>query len=168
MDRRKFIKSLGVTALLPAIPTPAFSLATVNPATAAPLFSDHTYEWAKMIVRAHDKCNIGLLQRSLHIDPSAAEALKSALIRNGVVQSQANAYGIHKATEPLYREAFMNVSEPAKKVVDKAMEFLERAPQEEEPTKGEPEHEMRDDPTKTSSEDEGYDEHEEKSSEPNA
>lgn len=125
MKRRNFLKSIGASALLPIMPTLP-SAAIVTPVTAAaPAFSNHTYQWAEMIVRAHNKCNLGLLQRSLHIDASAASALKSKLIENGVVNAQANAYGIHKATKPLYEEAFMKVSDTAEKAIEKVTELIE-------------------------------------------
>lgn len=92
------------------------------------MFTNHTYQWAEMIVRAHNKCNLGLLQRSLRIDASAAEALRQSLIRNGIVTAQANAYGIHTATKPLYEGAFMNVSEAGKQLaetVEKVTDLLE-------------------------------------------
>lgn len=103
--------------MLPALPVAPASLLTPAAATAAaPAFSAHTYKWAEMIVRAHNKCNLGLLQRSLRIDAAAATALKESLIKNGIVSAQANAYGIHSATKPLYEGAFMNVSETIDKV----------------------------------------------------
>ncbi len=129
MDRRNFLKSIGASALLPAIPVPSFAIPAAIPATipaAVPAFSSHTYQWAEMIVRAHNKCNLGLLQRSLHVNGSVAEALKSSLIKNGVVQSQANAYGIHKATKPLYENAFMKVSDTAEKIMDTVSDHFER------------------------------------------
>jgi len=128
MDRRNFLKSIGASALLPAIPIPAGALAA-TPATIAIPFSQHTYQWAEMIVRAHNKCNLGLLQRSLRIDANAASALKETLIKNGIVSAQANAYGIHAATKPLYEGAFMSVSdavEEVSNVAEKASEFLEQ------------------------------------------
>ena len=114
--------------MLPAIPVPAGALAQAAPTAVAPAFSAHTYQWAEMIVRAHNKCNLGLLQRSLRIDSTAATALKDALIKNGIVAAQANAYGIHTATKPLYEGAFMSVSDAVEKtteVVEKVSDFLE-------------------------------------------
>jgi len=129
MDRRNFLKSIGATALLPAIPIPAGALASTAAAAApAPAITAHTYQWAEMIVRAHNKCNLGLLQRSLRIDASAATALKESLIKNGVVTAQANAYGIHTATKPLYEGAFMSVSdsvEKASKIAEKVSDFMD-------------------------------------------
>lgn len=119
MNRRNFLKSIGATALLPAIPMPAMATAAQAPvAASAAAFSQHTYQWAEMIVRAHNKCNLGLLQRSLQLDATAASALKQALIKNGIVTAQANAYGIHTATKPLYEGAFMSVSETTEKVIE--------------------------------------------------
>ncbi len=135
MDRRSFLKSIGATALLPALPIPAGSLAaqsSVAAGTAA--FSQHTYQWAEMIVRAHNKCNLGLLQRSLQVDATAASALKQALIKNGIVHAQANAYGIHTATKPLYEGAFMSVSEASEKVIEAAEEISDFIEDTAEPT----------------------------------
>ncbi len=118
------MQSLGAAALLPAIPVQPFAVTAIASSTAAPAFSAHTYQWAEMIVRAHNKCNIGLLRRSLHIDATVAEALKSSLIRNGVVHAHANAYGIHKATAPLYEGAFMNVSDTVKNAANEVLDIL--------------------------------------------
>ncbi|MDJ0612215.1 MAG: hypothetical protein QNJ29_00960 [Rhizobiaceae bacterium] len=125
MDRRHFLKSIGATALIPAIPAPAGALAQSAPVAVAPAFSAHTYQWAEMIVRAHNKCNLGLLQRSLRIDATAATALKETLIKNGIVAAQANAYGIHTATKPLYEGAFMSVSDVVEKTTDVAEKISE-------------------------------------------
>ena len=51
--------------------------------------------------------------------------MKSSLIQNGVVHAQANAYGIHKATKPLYEGAFANVSETVKTTAEKAMDLVQ-------------------------------------------
>lgn len=127
MDRRNFLKSIGAAALLPALPiAPASLLKPAVASTAAPAFTANTYKWAEMIVRAHNKCNLGLLQRSLRIDAAAATALKESLISNGVVSAQANTYGIHSATKPLYEGAFMNVSETINKVA-KLPDMVEQA-----------------------------------------
>jgi len=122
MDRRSFLKSIGAAGLLPVLPIPSFTAAA--PA-AVPAVSAHTYQWAEMIVRAHNKCNLGLLQRSLHISEAAASHLKSQLIKNGVVSAQANAYGIHTATKPLYEGAFMNVSDAATRTAEAVKEFAD-------------------------------------------
>ena len=120
---------MGATAVLPSLPLPATALATpATTAAAAPAFTAHTYQWAEMIVRAHNSCNIGLLQRSLLVDAAAASALKDSLITNGIVYPQANAYGIHKAVKPLYDGAFVSVSETSAKVqevAEKVGEFIE-------------------------------------------
>lgn len=126
MNRRKFLQSLGALGLLPSLPVPALALPAAPAGTAvAPPFTNHTYQWAEMIVRAHNKCNLGLLQRSLHVDETVARALKSSLIENGVVHAEANAYGIHKATKPLYEGAFANVHEPAKRAAETVIEAVE-------------------------------------------
>ena len=125
MDRRSFIKSIGAAGLLPALPIPSFAVA---PVAASPAVSAHTYQWAELIVRAHNKFSPGMLQRSLRIDSAAASVLKEQLIKNGVLSAQANAYGIHAATKPLYEGAFISVSETAEKlgqVTNKASEVLD-------------------------------------------
>ena len=63
--------------------------------------------WAETIVRAHKKCNLGMLQRLLQIDNATASALKSELLKNGVISTHANAYGMHSAVKPLYEGAFL-------------------------------------------------------------
>ena len=125
MDRRNFLKSIGAASLLPVIPMPAISAA--SPAAAvvtAPAFTSHTYQWAEMIVRAHNKCNLGLLQRSLQVDVTVAEALKKELIKNGIVAAKANAYGLHKATKPLYEGSFLKPSEPLETAKDLIEDFI--------------------------------------------
>jgi hypothetical protein len=132
MQRRDFLKSMGATALIPAIPLPAAALSTsVAPAVAAP-FTAHTYQWAEMIVRAHNSCNLGLLQRSLRIDAGAAASLKQALIKNGIVTANANAYGIHKAVKPLYEGAFVSTSDTISKVKDVAEKVSHHLSKDEE------------------------------------
>ncbi|MEM8650924.1 MAG: hypothetical protein AAGF54_10370 [Pseudomonadota bacterium] len=125
MDRRNFLKSIGAASLLPVIPMPAISAASPAAAIAtAPVFTSHTYQWAEMIVRAHNKCNLGLLQRSLQVDVTVAEALKKELIKNGIVAAKANAYGLHKATKPLYEGSFLKPSEPLETAKDIIEDFI--------------------------------------------
>lgn len=132
MKRRNFLLSAGAAGLLPNLPFSNLAAAAPAPTIAAPtVFTDHTYKWAEIIVRAHNRCNLGLLQRSLQVDEAVAKALKSSLIENGIVHAQANAYGIHKATKPLYEGAFASVGETAQKtvetVVQKASDAVENS-----------------------------------------
>ncbi|MEM9331620.1 MAG: hypothetical protein AAGA53_09860 [Pseudomonadota bacterium] len=123
MDRRSFIKSIGAASLLPVLPFPS---ATIPAATAAPVVSTHTYKWAEMIVRAHNKCNLSMLQRLLQIDTTAATALKNQLLANGVISTHANAYGMHTAIKPLYEGAFMSVADTPAKTIETASELVEK------------------------------------------
>ncbi|MEL6504329.1 MAG: hypothetical protein AAFQ10_07705 [Pseudomonadota bacterium] len=121
MNRRRFLQSLAALSAAPALPTmPAFAVplpVTVNPAT---------YRWAETIVRAHNSCNVAMLQRHLRIDLAAAEALKDQLLRNGIISAQANGYGIHKAVKPLFEGAFPKPSVSFDELAEKAMRQLDR------------------------------------------
>ncbi|MGI9351858.1 MAG: hypothetical protein ACR2O3_09870 [Rhizobiaceae bacterium] len=135
MDRRSFLKSVGAAGLLPALPIPSFAIPVPTAATAV---SAHTYQWAEMIVRAHNKCNTGMLQRLLQVDTATASALKGQLLENGIINARANAYGIHTAVKPLYEGAFVSTHEThsaATKVVEKIAgkleEKLENEPKED-------------------------------------
>lgn len=103
MKRRTFLQSIGAIGLTPMMPAPLLSAA---PAASAVVAKD-TYMWAETIVRAHNKCNLGMLQRLLQIDNATASVLKSELLKNGVISAQANAYGMHSAIKPLYEGAFV-------------------------------------------------------------
>ncbi|MEM7215058.1 MAG: twin-arginine translocation signal domain-containing protein [Pseudomonadota bacterium] len=122
MDRRSFLKSIGAAGLLPALPFPSLAVAST---AVTPVVSTHTYQWAEMIVRAHNKCNLGMLQRLLQIDNATASVLKRQLLENGIISANANAYGMHTAVKPLYEGAFMNVSETSNKVIEKVSEIFE-------------------------------------------
>ena len=124
MDRRSFIKSLGAAGLLPVLPIPSAAI-TAAPA-ATPVVTAHTYQWAEMIVRAHNKCNLGMLQRLLQIDNAAAAVLKKQLLENGVISAHANAYGMHTAVKPLYEGAFMSVSEKPAQVAETVNDFFRK------------------------------------------
>ena len=133
MNRRSFIRSLGAASLLPMIPVPTF-VASAS-AAVTPAISAHTYKWAELIVRAHNKFSPGMLQRSLRIDSATAHVLKEQLIQNGILSAQANAYGIHAATKPLYEGAFVSVSETAdtiSQVATKASEIVQESEENDE------------------------------------
>jgi len=123
MKRRGFLKSVGALGLSSMLPVPSHSAAV--PAAAVP---SGTYKWAEMIVRAHNKCTLGMLQRHLHLDAATASALKSQLVHGGVISARANAYGIHKAVKPLFDGAFLkphNTLRTTHHIVD---ELLEQVP----------------------------------------
>lgn len=103
MKRRTFLQSIGAFGLTPMMPAPILNAV---PAANAAVAKD-TYMWAETIVRAHNKCNLGMLQRLLQIDNATASALKAQLLENGVISAQANAYGMHTAVKPLYEGAFL-------------------------------------------------------------
>ena len=131
MNRRKFLQSIGAAALLPSLPVPTLALPQAAPVVVP--FTEHTYQWAEIIARAHNRCNIGLLQRSLQVSEGVAEALKSRLIENGIISAEANAYGIHKATKPLYEGAFTSVQEAPRNIADTVQEATEKILDEEDP-----------------------------------
>ena len=103
MKRRRFLQSFAALAASPFIPSMgAGALAVGKTSAATPAVSAHAYQWAEVIVRAHKTSSLAMLQRHLRIDVAAAKAVQSQLIRNGVIGAQANAYGIYKATNPLF------------------------------------------------------------------
>ena len=106
MKRRDFIKSLGAAAgamgLAPMVPMSALASAPSVPAS--------TYAWAETIVRAHNSCTIPMLQRHLKLDIATANAVKSQLLKNGIISGKANAYGVHQAIKPLFEGAFIQPS----------------------------------------------------------
>ncbi len=122
MDRRKFLKTLGLAGLAPMLPSPI--LASVpNPAPAA-IVPASTYKWAEVIVRAHNKCNLSMLERLLNLDPATAGALKTQLIENGVITATKSRYGIHSAVKPLYQEVFPRPQNPLDKLGRKIEELV--------------------------------------------
>lgn len=138
MNRRSFLKSIGAAGLLPALPIPSFAAAATT--ATAPVVSAHTYQWAEMIVRAHNKCNLGMLQRLLQLDSTTAAVVKNKLLENGIISAQANAYGMHTAVKPLYESAFMNVSDTAKSTVERVANLADEESEESaEPEKNESE-----------------------------
>lgn len=79
--------------------------------------------WAETIVRAHNKCNLGMLQRLLQIDNATASVLKTQLLENGVISAQVNAYGMHSAVKPLYEGAFIRPTSEIEKLKKAAKSF---------------------------------------------
>ena len=125
MKRRSFLKSLAATALMPAIPFPA--LPSGAALASAPVVPVGTYKWAETIVRAHNNCNLAMLQRHLRIDAATASALQSQLVKNGIIGAQANAYGMHKAVKPLLDSAFLKPANPlpdVKEVLEKVIDNM--------------------------------------------
>ena len=100
MNRRSFLKSATALGLSPLLPKSA--LAIPSGMTSA------GYRTAERWVRAHQSCSLTMLQRHLQLDSIGAQALRSSLVSNGVLSAQANAYGIHTVTQPLFRGAFLN------------------------------------------------------------
>lgn len=137
MKRRTFLQSLGATALVPALPfasvTPSVSGSAV---AAAPVVPASVYKWAEVIVRAHNSCNLAMLQRHLQIDASVASVLKSQLLQKGVISAEVNAYGIHRAVNPILQGSFpkpanlpQSVSSTVKEVTERlnSVEYAEEA-----------------------------------------
>ncbi|MGI9355184.1 MAG: hypothetical protein ACR2PF_08515 [Rhizobiaceae bacterium] len=118
MNRRHFLQTIGALAATPVmLPlVPAFAGAsTITVPTA-------TYRWAEVIVRAHKTCSPAMLQRTLSVSPVVAEAVQSKLIANGVLGSQANVWGIYRATNPLFDGVFPKTDA----VVSKAKDAIEK------------------------------------------
>ncbi len=130
MNRRQFLSSLAAFALAPAVRLPAFAGAASAPVASAAVPAA-TYKWAETIVRAHNKCNLGMLQRLLALDPATAAALKSELLKNGVISTAKNAYGMHTAVKPLYTEVFPQVKSATEKLADSVGEKIEELLDEE-------------------------------------
>ena len=118
---------------MPMIPVsslvPAASATGTAVSSAASL---HTYKWAEMIVRAHNKCSPGMLERLLKVDTATASVLKSQLLEKGVISAQANSFGIHTAVKPLYEGAFVRPSSQISKGLKKANEELDKIMNEED------------------------------------
>ena len=124
MKRRDLLKSIAAMGAMPMLP-----MSSLVPATAATTTtvsaSAHTYKWAEMIVRAHRKCSLGMLERLLKVDTATASALKTQLLEKGVISAQANSFGIHSAVNPLYEGAFVRPSSQITKGLKKANEVLD-------------------------------------------
>lgn len=132
MKRRNLLKSIGALGLMPMVPSlPTSSLAGVAPSVATASVSGHTYKWAEMIVRAHNKCSPGMLERLLKVDTATASALKSQLLEKGVISAQANSFGIHSAVKPLYEGAFVKPSSQLSKGLKKVNEKIDEMMKEE-------------------------------------
>lgn len=132
MKRRSLLKSIGALGIAPLMPSlPASALASPIPAVSAGV-SSHTYKWAEMIVRAHNKCSPGMLERLLKVDAATASALKAQLLEKGVISAHANAFGIHTASKPLYEGAFMRPSSQIKQGLQKASELIDEMMEEDE------------------------------------
>jgi len=128
MKRRNLLKSLGAVGALPLVPSLPVSTMTTAPANATnavATVSEHTYKWAEMIVRAHSKCTPGMLERLLQVDTQTASALKSQLLKNGIINAKANAFGVHAAVNPLYEGAFVRPSSQISKGLEKASDILD-------------------------------------------
>jgi hypothetical protein len=134
MKRRSLLKSIGALGMMPLMPSlPASAIAGTASSTVSAGVSGHTYKWAEMIVRAHNKCSPGMLERLLKVDTATASALKSQLMEKGVISAQANSFGIHKAVKPLYEGAFMKPSSQLKTGLEKANEMLDDMIEEDDP-----------------------------------
>lgn len=104
MDRRQFLKTASAVGLSTAVPIPV-TIAAPTPAFASASAEAMSYKWAEMIVRAHNKCSVPMLQRLLKISGSQAGRIQTLLLENGVLGSR-NAYGFYQASKPLYQELF--------------------------------------------------------------
>lgn len=132
MKRRNLLKSIAALGAMPMLPMSTLVSAATAASTAAMTASTHTYMWAEMIVRAHNKCSAGMLERLLKVDAATASALKSQLLEKGVITAQANSFGIHSAVKPLYEGAFMRPSSEISRGLKKANETLDKMIEKEE------------------------------------
>lgn len=133
MKRRNLLKSIGAMGLMPLVPSlPGSALASTVPTVATASVSGHTYKWAEMIVRAHNKCSPGMLERLLKVDAATASALKSQLLEKGVINAQANSFGIHSAVKPLYEGAFVKPSSHISKGLKKVNEKIDKMMDEDD------------------------------------
>lgn len=133
MKRRSLLKSLGALGVMPLVPSlPTSALASAAPTVANASVSSHTYKWAEMIVRAHNKCSPGMLERLLKVDGATASALKSQLLEKGVISANANSFGIHSAVKPLYEGAFVRPSSQISKGLKKVNEKIDEMMHEED------------------------------------
>jgi len=135
MNRRRFLQTIGALAATPAISPlmPAFAGAGTATVPTA------TYKWAEVIVRAHKTCTPAMLQRTLSISPAVAETVQSKLIANGVLGSQANAWGAYKATNPLFDGMFPKPDVVVNKAKDVAEKLVEQVLEDEADPSAEPE-----------------------------
>lgn len=99
MNRREFTKGLAALGVAPALPLPSLA----NAAPVAEMAKDSMYFWAQFITRVHNKCSPAMLTRLLKLDPSHASDLYDEMLRDGVI-GPADAFGISKATDPIYQE----------------------------------------------------------------
>jgi len=125
MKRRSLLKSLGAVGLLPLVPTSTLGALTTVPAG--------TYKWAETIVRAHNSCNLAMLQRHLKLDLAMAKSVQAQLIRNGIISANANAYGIHAASNPLFRGAFLQSGKTLRETKELAHKVIKKAVSRTEP-----------------------------------
>lgn len=136
MNRRHFLQAIGALAAAPAI-------SPLMPATAGTgvvTVPAATLRWAEVIVRAHKSCTPAMLQRTLSVSPAVAEAVQSKLIANGVLGAQANAWGMYRATNPLFDGIFpkpdvvvSKAKDVAERVVDRILEDDADEPLDDEP-----------------------------------
>ncbi len=130
MNRRQFLKSLGALGLTPLLSVPALALGPATSATA--VVPATTYKWAEMIIRTHNKCNLGMLERLLQLDGATAAALKSELMKNGVITSAKSACGMHTAIKPLYQELYPRTKSLTERAGDKLEELVQEPVEEDE------------------------------------
>lgn len=103
MKRRTFLSLTTGTAAAAALPLPALPAA---PAAVPRTVGAAQYAWAVAISRAQDRVSAGMLQSQLQITGAEAQALMARLSARGVITG-ANAAGVARATEPLFRGRFL-------------------------------------------------------------
>jgi len=123
VTRRSFLGGLcafGSANLMPLPPSAALVGTGSSVATGASIpLAPATYKWAEMIVRAHNKCNLSMLERLLQLDKPTAMAIREQLLRNGVISTQVNRFGMHRALKPLDQTPITNTGKQLKALKDK-------------------------------------------------
>ena len=129
MDRRKLLKSIGALGLAPLLPNAAFALPATNTASAtiATEAFSRSYQLAEMLVRSHNKCSTAMLERLLCVDAGTASAVKSELLKRGVIGINANAYGIHTATKPFQEVGLLNSQPPTERISEAVKKQVEES-----------------------------------------
>lgn len=102
MQRRSFLTALASVGLTPNLPFSGMAKAAVAPSVAA---LDHL-KAAQIIVRAHNRCSVPMLQRLLKLDAGMAQDVQGILIERGVITAPGTA-GLSTAINPSNLDVFL-------------------------------------------------------------
>lgn len=123
MNRREFTKGLVAAGMTPALPIKSLAKA----APVAKIAKDSMYFWAHFVTRVHNKCSPAMLTRLLKLEPAQSEKIYADLLADGAI-TPADAFGISRATDPLYQQ-FATVTGHGPKISsasDKPLKKLEK------------------------------------------